>query len=172
MVRRRVRKRLTDTTMTCNRISFDVPTPLWQAISYLVHSNVFISLAATSVAVSTMILAGLSVDFIPLFIVFSVTLFVYSFNRLADYTEDLQNVPERASFVSRYGMALFALGTLLYLVATGLALAEGIPGAPAMLIPLAVAVLYSVVGLKRILFVKNLVVGLSWGLIPLGVGVY
>jgi 4-hydroxybenzoate polyprenyltransferase len=33
-------------------------------------------------------------------------------------------------------------------------------------------VLYSVVGLKRILLVKNLLVGLSWGLIPLGVGVY
>jgi len=41
-----------------------------------------------------------------------------------------------------------------------------------MILPLLVAVLYSVVGLKKVLLVKNLLVGLSWGLIPLGVGVY
>ena len=147
-------------------------TALRSVLLLLVHSNLLISLSATSVAVSTIVLADLPLDSVPLFIVFAVTLFVYSFNRLTDLAEDKQNVPRRASFVERYGTILFAVGVTLYLIATAIAIRTGIPGAPAMIVPLTVAVLYSVVGVKRILFVKNLLVGLSWGMIPLGVGVY
>ncbi|MFT4947018.1 MAG: 4-hydroxybenzoate polyprenyltransferase [Natronomonas sp.] len=155
----------------------DTPVPssataVRSALLLAVHSNLLISLSATSVAVSTTVLADLPLDPVPLFIVFAVTLFVYSFNRLTDLAEDKQNVPKRASFVERYGTALFVAGGTLYLIATGIAIATGIPGAPAMIAPLSVAVLYSVVGVKRILFVKNFLVGLSWGMIPLGVGVY
>ncbi|MXR50780.1 prenyltransferase [Halovenus sp. WSH3] len=142
------------------------------ALLTLVHSNLLISLSATSVAVSTIVLADLRLEPIPLFIVFAVTLFVYSFNRLTDRAEDERNVPGRASFVERYGRVLLAAGILLYAAATVTAIVTGIPGAPAMIVPLAVAVLYSVFGVKRILLVKNLLVGLSWGMIPLGVGVY
>lgn len=141
-------------------------------LSFLVHSNVFISVAATSVAVSTILLAGFELEPVPLFIVFAVTLFVYTFNRLADLEEDEQNVPTRVDFVRRFGKPLFALGVILYAVATAIALFVDIPGAPAMGIPLLVAVLYSLVGLKRVLLVKNFLVGISWGLIPLGVGFY
>lgn len=155
----------------------DVPahspaTAFRSALLLVVHSNLLISLSATSVAVSTIVLADLPLDPVPLFIVFAVTLFVYSFNRLTDLAEDEQNVPRRASFVEQYGTMLFAVGVTLYLIATAIAIRTGIPGAPAMIVPLTVAVLYSVVGVKRILFVKNLLVGLSWGMIPLGVGVY
>lgn len=139
---------------------------------FLVHSNFLISAAATSVALSTIILAGLAIDPLPLFIVFSVTLFVYSFNRITDISEDERNVPERATFIEQYGVGLLATGTVLYLLAIVTAVREGIQGAPAMVAPLVVAVLYSVFGLKRILLLKNLLVGLSWGLIVLGVGVY
>ncbi len=145
---------------------------LGTAIRVLVHSNVFISLSATSVAVSTVLLASLSFDPIPFFIVFAVTMFVYSFNRLTDFAEDRRNTPGRATFIGRYGRLLLTVGIVLYLLATGVAITRQIPGAPAMAIPLLVAVLYSVVGFKQILLVKNLLVGLSWGLIPLGVGVY
>jgi len=138
----------------------------------LVHANVVISLATTSVALSTVLLAGLPVDPLALFIVFAVTMFVYSFNRLADLTEDRQNTPGRVSFVERYGRALLGIGAVLYIAATVLAIVQSVPGAPAMALPLIVAVLYSVVGLKRVLLVKNLLVGFAWGLIPLGVGVY
>lgn len=149
-----------------------ISTPLLGFVEFLVHSNVFISLAATSVAVSTIILAGFELDPLPLFIVFAVTMFVYAFNRLADIEEDEQNVPNRADFVQRFGKPLLVVGILLYGIATVVAIVVDIPGAPAMAIPLFVAVLYSLVGLKRVLLVKNALVGLSWGLIPLGVGFY
>ena len=142
------------------------------ALLLLVHSNLLISLSATAVAVSTSVLADLRLDPVPLFIVFAVTLFVYSFNRLTDIAEDAQNVPNRAVFVEQYGTLLLAIGVVLYLLATVVAFVARVPAVPAMVAPLVVAVLYSVVGVKRILLVKNLLVGLSWGAIPLGVGVY
>lgn len=142
------------------------------SLRYLVHSNVFISLAATSVAVSTIRLAELPLDPFPLFIVFAASMFVYSFNRIADLAEDEQNVPRRAEFVHKYGTLLLGIGVVLYVGASAIAVTRGLPGAPALVLPLVVAVLYSVVGLKQVLLVKNLLVGLSWGLIPLGVGVY
>lgn len=159
----------TDTTAAGSRGAFDAAA---QVVLFFVHSNLLISTAATSVALSTMLLADLSVEWLPLFIVFAVTLFVYSFNRLTDLAEDEQNVPRRASFIEDYGVALLVLGTVLYFLATVAAIVAGIRGAPAMVVPLAVTLLYSVFGLKRLLLVKNLLVGLSWGLIPLGVGVY
>ncbi|WP_436934606.1 UbiA family prenyltransferase [Halovenus marina] len=138
----------------------------------LVHSNVLISLSAASVVVTTVGLADLQLEVLPVAIVFAVTVFVYSFNRLADRAEDETNVPSRTEFIDQHGRALLAAGIALYASATVLAILSEIPGAPAMILPLLVAVLYSTVGLKRLFLVKNLLVGLSWGLIPLGVGVY
>lgn len=154
---------------TRSRVVIDGVTTV---VLFLVHSNLLISTAATSAALSTMVLADLTIEPLPLFIVFAVTLFVYSFNRLTDLAEDEKNVPRRAGFVQQYGVALLGLGIVLYAVATVVAITSAVPGAPAMVVPLVVAVLYSVFGLKRVLLVKNLLVGLSWGLIPLGVGVY
>lgn len=158
--------------MTGDGTTQEGASPLIRAILVLVHSNLLISLSATSVAISTMVLADLRLEAIPLFIVFAVTMFVYSFNRLTDIAEDQRNVPDRAAFVEQYGRPLLIVGTALYLVATVVAILVEIPRAPGMLLPLVVAVLYSVVGLKRVLLLKNLLVGLAWGLIPLGVGVY
>jgi len=158
--------------MTETTTSYRTDNTLAQAARFLVHSNLLISFSATGIAVATIILVGLPLDPIPLFIVFAVTMFVYSFNRIADFAEDKQNVPDRASFVSQYGKGLLAIGILLYVVAIVFAVVRGIPAAPAIGLPLAIALLYSTVGLKRILLVKNLLVGISWGLIPTGVGVY
>ena len=138
----------------------------------LVHSNLFISVAATGVALSTTLLAGHPPEFLPLFIVFAATLFVYSLNRLTDIEEDLRNVPRRAAFIRRYGRLFFLAGVLLYVLAVGGAFALGLSGAPFLFLPVVVAALYSLFRVKRILLVKNLIVGLSWGVIPLGVGFY
>lgn len=145
---------------------------LVRAILVLVHSNLLISSAGVSVAITTILLADLRLEAIPLFIVFAVTMFVYSFNHLTDVAEDRRNVPDRAAFVDRWGRSLLVVGTGLYVLATVLAIIAEVPRAPGMILPLVVAILYSVVGLKRVLLVKNLLVGLAWGLIPLGVGVY
>ena len=138
----------------------------------LVHSNLFISLATVGVAVTTILLADLPVEPLPIFIVFAATMFVYTVNRFTDLEEDERNVPQRAAFIKRYGWLWLVLGVGLYLAAIGVAIALGLPGAGYMLLPLVVAVLYSLAGIKRVFLVKNLFVGFAWSVIPLGVGFY
>ncbi|SFC40552.1 4-hydroxybenzoate polyprenyltransferase [Halobiforma haloterrestris] len=145
---------------------------LERALRGLVHSNLFISLATMSVVVTTVILADLPLEPLPLFIVFAATLFVYTVNRFTDLEEDEENVPDRASFTKRYGRYLLALGIGLYVAAIAVAVVLGLPGAVYLLLPLAVALLYSVGGIKQVFLVKNLFVGFAWGVIPLGVGYY
>lgn len=146
--------------------------PVTNLVLALVHSNVFIALGATSWVVTTVVLANLPLDPIPPFIVFAVTLFVYSLNRFTDIDEDEYNVPGRARFTKRYGRPILAVGVVAYLIAVSLAIVYDLPRAELLLAPLVVISLYSVVGLKKILLVKNLLVGIAWGGIPLGVGVY
>lgn len=146
--------------------------PLLTVLALLVHSNLLISTAATSVAVTTIVLVGRSPDPVPLFIVFSATLFVYSVNRATDVEEDELNVPKRAAFTKSYGKVCLAAGVVLYLLAVGVAVVRGLPKAGFLVLPVAAAVLYSLARLKRVLLVKNLLVGIAWGTIPLGVGVY
>ncbi|WP_254862722.1 UbiA family prenyltransferase [Halovivax gelatinilyticus] len=148
-------------------------TSFWEKVALaLVHSNVFISLAATSWVVTTVVLAELPFDPIPLFIVFVVTLFVYSLNRFTDIDEDEFNVPGRATFTRRYGRFVLAVGSIGYLLAAGLALLLDVPRAELLFAPVVVIGLYSVVGLKEYLLVKNVLVGVAWAGIPLGTGVY
>nr|WP_049914540.1 UbiA family prenyltransferase [Haloterrigena salina] len=145
---------------------------LESALRLFVHSNLFISLATTSVVVTTILLANLSLEPLPLFIVFAATLFVYTVNRFTDLEEDEENVPERASFTKRYGRLLLAAGVGLYVTAIGVAVILGLPGAVYLLLPPVIILLYSVGGIKRVFLVKNLFVGFAWGGIPLGVGYY
>lgn len=138
----------------------------------LIHGNVVVSLGATSVAVTASLLADLPPDPLPLFVVFAATLFVYSLDRIAGLEEDAANVPDRAQFTRRYGRPLFVAGGVLYLCAVGVAVANDFPMAEFTALPLVAAVGYSVLDLKRLFLVKNLLVGACWGAIPLGVGVY
>lgn len=145
---------------------------LQHGLRLLVHSNLFISLATLSVVVTTVLLADLPLEPFPLFIVFAATLFVYTVNRFTDLEEDEANVPDRAAFTKRYGRFWLALGVGCYVVAIAAAVVLGLPGAIYLLLPLVVAVLYSVGGVKQLFLVKNCFVGFAWGLIPLGVGYY
>jgi 4-hydroxybenzoate polyprenyltransferase len=141
-------------------------------VATLVHSNLYISAAAASVAVSTMLLAGYPLEPVPVAIVFAATMFVYSLNRITDLDEDEQNVPGRAAFTRRYGRPVLALSVCAYLGAVGLALAWELPRVEFMALPPLVGGLYSLGRLKRLFLVKNLLVGAAWGVIPLGVPVY
>lgn len=145
---------------------------LRRALLVLVHSNLWISLGAASLAVSTMVLAGLPVDPLPAVLVFGATMVVYGVNRLTDLAVDEQNVPGRAAFTRTYGVWLFGVGVALYLATVALAVAWGIPYAELLVLPPAVGVLYSLKGVQRQLLVKNALVGVGWGVVPLGVGVY
>lgn len=149
-----------------------LPVPIFSIVSIFIHSNIFIALAATSVAVSTILLVGQPLDPIPLFIVFAATLFVYSINRLTDIEEDAKNVPHRAAFTNVYGRKIFLVGIGLYLIAIIIGIGYQLPMVEFLVVPVLFGFTYSMYRLKRLLLVKNMLVGIGWGVIPLGVGVY
>ncbi|MFA9416949.1 UbiA family prenyltransferase [Natrinema sp. HArc-T2] len=161
---------MTNPTATCRPSGW--VSSITTVLRFAVHSNLFISLATLSVVVTTAVLAELPLEALPLFIVFAATMFVYTVNRFTDLAEDEQNVPDRAAFTKRYGRLWLTAGTVLYVAAIGIAVALGLSGAAYLLLPLAVVLLYSVGGVKQIFLLKNLVVGLAWGALPLGVGYY
>lgn len=142
------------------------------ALLLAVHSNLFISLATVSVVVTTVVLADLPLEPFPLFVVFAATMFVYTVNRFTDLAEDERNVPRRAAFARRFGIPWLVVGIGGYVLAIGLAFALGLPGAAYLSLPLVAAVLYSIVGIKRVFLVKNVFVGAAWGVLPLGAGYY
>jgi len=142
------------------------------AVLALVHSGVWISLGAASVAAATMLLAEFPLDPVPAFVAFAATTLVYGLDRVLDREADAETLPGRASFARKHGRALLVAGVALYLVAARIALAWGPPALAAMALPPAVVGLYSGVGVKRLFLVKNLLVGVAWGLLPLGVGAY
>ena len=150
----------------------EASNPLTAVALVLVHSNVFISLAATCWVLTTVVLVDLPFDPLPFVIVFVVTLFVYSLNRFTDIDEDEFNVPGRVEFTKAYGRLLVAIGAVGYVLVAVVAVSRGVPHVELLLAPIAVIVAYSVVGLKRYLLVKNLIVGVAWGAIPLWVGIY
>ncbi len=145
---------------------------LTRVLRVLVHSNLIVSLATTSVAVTSIVLFGLSLEWLPLFICFGATQFVYTVNRFTDLAEDRTNVPHRAAFTERLGWPWLVGGATLYLGAVIVAFVLAVPGAVFVLLPAIVIGCYSVLGLKRVLLVKNLTVGAAWAGIPLGVGTY
>ncbi|AGB38636.1 UbiA family prenyltransferase [Natronococcus occultus] len=158
-------------TTSATRGDRRLPAWLLAGLRFLVHSNLFISLSAASVVITTSVLAGLPLEPLPFFIVFAAAMFVYTVNRFTDLEEDRENVPRRAAFVERYGYLWLALGVGLYLGAIAVAVVLELPGAGYLVLPAVVAVLYTF-GVKRVFLVKNLFVGFAWALIPLGVGVY
>lgn len=145
---------------------------LIRIILYLVHSNVFISVATTSIALITILFLELPIQYIPLFIVFAATLFVYNLNRFTDRVEDARNNPARAAFFSRYGRYWLLIGIASYILAIAIGIWFSVPMAEYLILPLLVGLVYSVFRAKEILLVKNLLVGISWGIIPVGVGAY
>ncbi len=119
-----------------------------------------------------MVLLELPFDFVPMFLIFSETLFVYNLNRQTDLLEDEINVPERTNFVKYYGRPIFYISILLYLLTLFIAFSHSFSTFIFVLFPIVIGVLYSIFRLKRFLITKNLLVGISWGTIPVVVGCY
>lgn len=138
----------------------------------LVHGNVWISIGAASLAVSSMKLAGLPLDPLPVLLVFGATMVVYGVNRFTDLSVDAHNVPSRAAFTRRYGAFLFIGGLTWYLATMGVAVATGVPWAEYLWLPPLVGGLYSTRTVQQWLVAKNVLVGLGWACVPIGVGIY
>ena len=82
------------------------------------------------------------------------------------------NVPQRAMFIEEYGDILLLTGVVLYAAGLWVAFSQNIGTLAAVLAPGVAGTVYSLLRLKKVLLGKNIIVGLSWGAIPLLVGAY
>lgn len=147
--------------------------PSWVTfLSALVHSNLIIAGAATAVAVTTIILAELPVDWLPLVFVFIATWFAYTLNRFTDRVEDVRNLPGRVAFIDRYGRWMLGLGVTGYLGLLVVVAAWEPWMLPIGILPGVAIGLYATDAATRYFPLKNGFVGLVWAMIPLGMGSY
>lgn len=145
---------------------------MYKSWAWLVYSNIFISLEALFIAVLTVLLSGFKMHAEPLIISFSTFFLIYNVDRYIGGEEDEENMPMRTSFVRKNGKYFFILSIAGYLSALYLSAAQGLLNFALVLIPILVSIMYSIFKLKKILFVKNIAVGVSWGIVPLLVGAY
>ncbi|EGQ43922.1 MAG: 4-hydroxybenzoate polyprenyltransferase related protein, partial [Candidatus Nanosalina sp. J07AB43] len=98
---------------------------------------------------------------------FAAFFIVYNLDRYLGKSEDEENMPMRTRFVKRYGKSFLALSIGVFTVALFMAFNQGSLTFLLTIIPIVMSLLYSVLKLKKILFVKNAIVGATWGVIPL-----
>lgn len=138
----------------------------------LVHSTLWVAIGAGSLAVTTMVLADLPLDPLPVALVVAATVLVYGLDRVRDVAVDERNVPDRARFVRQYGRWVVLAAAILYIAFVAVAAFRGVPGWWLLWAPPVAALAYSRRAIRRHVLVKNLLVGMGWATIPLGVGIY
>ncbi len=140
-------------------------------MTFLVYSNIYLSIGASCLTYVVIKLFGYPVDFIPMLILFFTTFFIYNLNRKTDLDEDNLNCPERVKFTEAYGY-LFPLSVVGYVFALTLALNHNFMTFLMSLIPAILGLVYSVFRLKKIFLLKDIIVALGWASIPFVVGAY
>ncbi|MEM5772484.1 MAG: UbiA family prenyltransferase, partial [Candidatus Aenigmatarchaeota archaeon] len=70
--------------------------------------------------------------------------------------------PERVNFIKKYGKKIFFISFIFYLIALILSFLKNIIVGIVVLIPVIIAIFYSFFRLKKITFIKNILVGFAW----------
>jgi 4-hydroxybenzoate polyprenyltransferase len=136
-----------------------------KVLNFLIHSNIYLGLSASAVAYLCMVLLGMPIFWQPMAIAFCVTFFLYSLNRYTDMEEDRINYPGRVKFIKSSGKPVFYFSAALYAFSLYLALTNSIASFMIALAPFILVFSYSVIRLKKLLVLKNLIVAFGWAMV-------
>jgi 4-hydroxybenzoate polyprenyltransferase len=132
------------------------------ALRWLVYSNLYLAIFAhVAMTAAMMVLLRVPMNPVLLLVAFSGSMLIYSLNRSTDGEEDRINLPERSEFSGRYGRYFIAASIPLFAISVGLSALQSIGVLVVVLLPFAIGILYSYFRLKRIFFLKNLVVSIG-----------
>jgi 4-hydroxybenzoate polyprenyltransferase len=149
----------------------------------LVYGGHLLALGTASIAASSAILLGRSPSVILLVMAYLFSYGAYMLNRGAEVSQDSISDPRRTNFLQGRSRYLKAISASSFVLGYLLAATVGLIFFLALLLPLILAVAYTVgskklvrlIGARRLkdkLLVKNVVISFGWSLIPLLVGLY
>jgi len=127
----------------------------------LVASNTFAALYAVSICLVTLFLTDRPFLLILPLTVFSGTLLIYTMNRYTDRSEDAINNPLRFQYLYRYGEATLLIAVGIYLICLFFLFRLKPATFFIALLPIFIAIFYSVIRLKRVFLIKNISVSVG-----------
>ena len=156
---------------------------LKSAYNELVFGGHLLSLGTASIAGAAALVLGKSPSLTLLVMAYLFSNGAYTLNRASEADQDSISSPERTAYLSGRRRFLPAIAGSYFLAGYLLAFFSGTVFFLALLVPLALAILYSVssskmvrvVGARRLkdrLLLKNVAISFGWSLIPLLVGLY
>jgi len=149
----------------------------------LVYGGHLLALGTSSMAATASLIIGMAPTWDLLLMAYLFSLGAYSINRVSDFPQDEVSHPARTAYLrSRLGGLKLVSGTC-FALGYLLALLRNLVFFGALLIPLALALVYSVgssrmeraLGVRRLkeaTLVKNVTVAFGWSLVPVLVGFY
>ena len=154
-----------------------------RAYKELVYGGHLLALGTSSMAATVAIVLGRVPSWDLLFMAYLFSLGAYSINRISDFEQDTVSHPDRTAYLKGRKGALKAIAAGCFALGYVLALLRNAIFFGALLIPLVLAVAYSVSSgkmrgalgvsrLKDVTLVKNLTISFGWSLIPVLVGLY
>jgi 4-hydroxybenzoate polyprenyltransferase len=153
------------------------------AYKELVYGGHLLALGTSSMAATAALVIGRSPTWDLLLMAYLFSLGAYSINRFSDFTQDAVSHPERTAYLKRRVGGLKGLSAACFVIGYLLALLRNLTFFAGLLVPLVLAVAYSVGStsmrstlgvsrLKEAILVKNLTVSFGWSLVPVLVGLY
>jgi len=136
---------------------------LAKALPFLVDSTLICAVGPSAVAFATIILTKNPFSWSLVAVPFFACLFIYSMNRITDREEDAINLPDRARFPHRIRIILLVVSCFFYVLFLMIVLQKNLLSFAVGLLPLVIAFLYSVLRLKRVFVLKNILIAAACG---------
>jgi 4-hydroxybenzoate polyprenyltransferase len=149
----------------------------------LVYGGHLLALGTSSMAATVAFVMGRTPSWDLLLMAYLFSFGAYSINRASDFEQDRVSHPDRTAYLEGRRGSLLGVSAACFLVGYGLALLRNIVFFAGLLVPLVLAVAYSVsskrmakaIGISRLkegVVVKNAAISLGWSLVPVLVGLY
>lgn len=157
---------------------------IWSSVyRELVYGGHLLALGTSSIAATAAFVLGRSPSLDLLLMAYLFSYGAYTVNRVSDFEEDRISHPERTAHLEGRRRSLLWIAAASFSIGYGLAFLRNLVFFIGLLVPLALAVAYSVgssrtkrvFGVSRLkegLLVKNITISFGWALIPLLVGLY
>lgn len=125
---------------------------------FLVESTLFVALAPLAMTSATIALTQNPFSLQLILLPFFACMLIYSSNRITDREEDAINMPDRVRFPHRLRIILLVVSLIFYVVLLAIIAQKNLLTSAIGILPLIVAFTYSVLRLKRVFILKNILI--------------